>query len=117
MRIIAFMYKKLFCLALVNAQETSAMIARVQAGSGTVPPINVALNKFLCWVTSNVVDQRLLFCPVLHFFQFPLRVFKQTAHERPENYVVVASALLCQSLRDFSGCRTFLARSGKSMVN
>lgn len=39
--------------------------ARVQAGSGTVPPINVALSKCLCQVRSNVVGMlRLLFYAV-----------------------------------------------------
>lgn len=107
-RIIAFIYKKLFCLALMSAQETSATIARVQAGSGTVPPINVALNKCLCQVRSNVVGQ-----PPFVLCCSPLL----SVSKRPQNYALVASALLCQSLPDFSGCRTFLARSGKAMVH
>ena len=93
------------------------MIACVQAGSGTVPRINVALNKCLCELGPMWWTSLLLFYLVPHFAQFPLKVFKHTACERPENYVVVASALLCQSLSDFSGCRTFLAKSGKSVVN
>lgn len=66
-----FHLQETLLLGTDECQETSATIARVQAGSGTVPPINVALNKSARLGPTWWASLRLLFYAVPHFSQFP----------------------------------------------